>query len=175
MSYEKDFHHIYDTHKDMVYNLSLNYLQNREDAEEVMQDVFVKVHQKLDSFKGDSEIGTWVYRITINLCLDRIKAAKRQKRFGFLINIFDKDSSDTVKAWAHFDHPGVELENKEMMESLFGIINQLPEKQKSALLLSKLEGLSQKEIATILETTPKAVESLIQRARKTLKEKWNYK
>lgn len=60
----------------MVYNVCLNYLQNIEDAEDVTQEVFVKIHRKLDSFNQQSSIKTWVYRISINACLDYLKAQK---------------------------------------------------------------------------------------------------
>lgn len=64
----------------MVYNVALNYVQNIEDAEEITQDVFLKVHESLASFKKNSTIKTWIYRITINQSLDFLKKKKKQKK-----------------------------------------------------------------------------------------------
>ena len=80
MPNNSDFKQIYDLHVHMVFNLCLNYLQNRQDAEEVTQDVFVKVHDGMGTFRGEAALRTWIYRIAINSCLDRLKAAKRAKR-----------------------------------------------------------------------------------------------
>ena len=65
----------------LVYNVALNYLQNIEDAEEVTQDVFIKIYQSLATFKEESSLKTWVYRITINQSLDLIKKKNSKKRF----------------------------------------------------------------------------------------------
>ncbi|MCF8464225.1 MAG: RNA polymerase sigma factor [Flavobacteriales bacterium] len=153
----------------MVFNVCLNYLQNSQDAEEVTQDVFVKVHSKLDTFKAESELKTWVYRISVNQSLDFIKAKTRKKRFGFHLFIHTDVKEDSA-AFSSFDHPGIQFENKEATEQIFRAINQLPERQKTALLLKSMEELSQNEIAEVMELSTKAVESLLSRARATLKE-----
>lgn len=83
--------------------------------------------------------------------------------------IFSLLKSDSVFIQHNFDHPGVLLESKEEIESIYQCINQLPDLQKTALILHKLEDKSQKEIAEIMNSTPKSVESLIQRAKQNLK------
>ena len=171
MKGEQYFRQIYEDHADMVFNLCLNYLQNKNDAEEVSQDVFVKVYQKLSKFQENSSIKTWIYRIAINQCLDFIKAKKRQKRFGFNISVFGNQDRQEIDLLSNFDHPGVQLEDKEALEILFSHINDLPAKQKSALILKSIEGLSQKEIAEVLKLSVKAVESLLSRAKSNLKKK----
>ena len=133
------FHHIYHTHKDLVYNLALQYTQNREDAEEIAQDVFCSVHKKIDQFKGEASIKTWIYRITINQSLDFLKAKKSKKRWFFFSKV-SLDQKDYPIDLPHFDHPGVLLEQKESIQHLFKGINQLPEHQKTALILLKIEG-----------------------------------
>lgn len=163
----------YDQHSDLVFNLALSYLQNREDAEEVTQDVFVKIFRTREKFRGKADIQTWIYRITINTCLDYIKARNAQKRFARLTSLFRDDSDEPRYPLHHFDHPGIEMENREATERIFRLINQLPAKQKTALILSKIEGRSQKEISAIMKLNIKAVESLIQRAKSTLSKKIN--
>lgn len=164
------FNQIYKDYSGMVYNLSLSYLQNVEEAEEVMQDVFLKVYEKHDTFKGKSSLKTWIYRITINKNLDFIKSKKRAKRFGFLSSI-SGDSKNQEIPLVNFNHPGVELEDKEAVRILFQKINTLPHKQKTALILKYVDGFSQKEIAKTMDLSEKAVESLLSRAKKGLKSK----
>lgn len=159
---------LYDQYARMVYNLALQYVQKQEDAEEITQDVFLSVHENQEKFEGKSSVSTWIYRITINKSLDFIRSKKRKKRFGFLINWMDVSVKEEP---SNFSHPGVELENKEGLERLFKFINELPENQKTALILSKIEHKSQVEISEIMQVSPKAIESLIQRAKVNLQKK----
>ena len=164
---------MYNEHKSLVYNTALNYLQSIEDAEEITQDVFVQLHNSIDKFNEKSTLKTWIYRITINKCLDFIKHKQSQKRFF----IFGKKSSDEfeIQNISTFEHPGILLENKENASILFSIVKQLPEKQKTAFTLSKLDGLNNTEIAMIMNVSISSVESLIFRAKTTLKEKLSAK
>ncbi len=161
-----NFRDIYQLHKEDVFNLALQYTGNVEDAEEISQDVFVKVHEKLLYFREESSLKTWIYRITVNQSLDFLKAKQRQKRsfFQHVLRLDDGNSKEIPV----FNHPGVELEQKEALAHIFKCMNRLPENQKTALILLKIEGLPQKEVAEILKITPKAVESLFQRAKTNL-------
>lgn len=141
------------------------------DAEEIAQDVFVKIYQNSDNFKNTANIKTWIYRITINQCLDFLKAKRTQKRFAFISAIFSHGSEATPTFLSDFNHPGIDLEQKEAMHIIFSCLNQLPESQKTALILHKIEHQSQVEIADIMQLSPKAVESLIQRAKMNLQKK----
>lgn len=162
------FEEIYKKNCKLVFNLALQYVQNQEDAEEITQDVFLKVYNSLENFKQEAQISTWVYRITINTSLDYLKARNRKKRFGIFTSIFHNESSELKHDVPNFSHPGIELEHKEEFENLFKKINRLPENQKTALILNKIEQISHIEIAEIMNTSPKAVESLIQRAKTNL-------
>lgn len=163
----KAFVLLYEEHISMVYNLCLSYVQNTEDAEEIAQDVFVKVNANLENFGGQSSIKTWIYKITINQCLDFIKSKQRKKR-SFLSSMFSGNENLSIP---DFNHPGIQLEQKEAYEALFQKINHLPHQQKTALILKHVEGMTQKEVAEIMGTTQKAVESLLQRAKSNLKKK----
>ena len=162
------FKQSYTAYKDLVYNLALQYLQNTADAEEITQDVFLSVYQNLSKFEGKATLKTWIYRITINKSLDFIKAKSRNKR-SFFFTSKRLDNPDTSITVSHFDHPGILLERKEEMESIFACINALPERQKTALILMKIENRTQQEAATIMKSTVKSVESLYQRAKRNLK------
>lgn len=161
------FERIYQDHVELVYNLSLNYLHNSHEAEEATQDVFVKVYQKLHSFDKRSTLKTWIYRMTVNTCLDRIKASKRKKRFGFMSSILELKQEPTNLT--EFNHPGVALESKEGIGRIMKCINQLPESQRTALILKAIEDLPVKEIAKIMDKSDKSVESLLARAKAKLK------
>ncbi|MDH4403578.1 MAG: RNA polymerase sigma factor [Flavobacterium sp.] len=165
----KDFEKLYNQYSILVYNLALNYLQNIEDAEEVTQDVFIQINNSLSKFQEKSSLKTWIYRITINKCLDFIKHKNSQKRFF----IFGKKSQNEfeIENVSNFEHPGILMENKEKSKLLFEIINELGENQKTAFLLSKVDGLSNPEISEIMKLSISSVESLIFRAKSTLKEK----
>lgn len=156
---------LYEAHATKVYNLALQYVQNSEDAQEITQDVFLTIHQQISAFRGEATLSTWIHRITINKSLDFLKAKKRKKRLGFF-SVFTAANEPH-----HFDHPGVLMENKEETERIFSFINELPENQKTALILQKIEQKSTVEVAEIMELTPKAVESLLQRARMNLSKK----
>ncbi len=156
---------LYEKHAKRVYNLALQYVQNVNDAEEVTQDVFLAAYKSLDKFRNESSHSTWLYRITINKSLDFLKAKKRKKRFFWFTNeLTDNDSIE-------FEHPGVLIENKEETAFIFSCINELPDNQKTALILNKIEQLPLAEIAGIMELSPKAVESLVQRAKTNLSKK----
>ena len=157
---------IYTLHKHAVFNLALSYVQNTQDAEEITQDVFISVHKNITKFKYQSSLKTWVYRITINTSLDFLKAQKRNKRKALFQA---KNIDSTTIQIANFDHPGVQLEDKEDLERLFIHINSLPENQKTALILLKIEQEKTAEVAKIMKLTPKAVESLFSRAKTNLK------
>ena len=159
-----NFKELYIKNKNLVYNLALQYVQNIEEAEEITQDVFLKVYQKIGTFKGTAKLETWLYRVTINTSLDAIKSKKRKKRFA----LFSHNENDLNNS-TDFNHPGIALENKEALQLLFSLINTLPDAQKTALILVKIEGKSMEEVAQILDKTPKAIESLVQRAKYKLK------
>jgi RNA polymerase sigma-70 factor (ECF subfamily) len=161
------FQQIYEQFKNKVFNTVISYLRNAEDAEEVTQDVFIEIYRSLPSFEGKSSLSTWIYRISINKSLDFIKSRNRKKRFAFLTNLFDE--SGNVKHDApDFYHPGVQLEHKEKSAVLFKALGSIPEKQKTAFILSKIEGLSYAEIAEVMETSNSSVESLLFRAKQSL-------
>ena len=157
------------TYKARVYNTVLGMVHNAEDAEELAQDVFIKALETLESFKGDAKLSTWLYRIAVNKSLDHIKKGQRKKRFAFLVSINNDSEDNPAPNLPDFVHPGWQLENKELGMQLFKAINQLADKQKTALTLNKIEGLSYEQTAEVMEVSVSSVESLIFRARQNLK------
>lgn len=163
-----NFESLYEEHKSLVYNLALQYVQNIEDAEEITQDVFISIYESIDSFREQAKVTTWIYRITINKSLDFLRSKKRKKRFAFIVSLFNHNVAGLKYDKIEFNHPGILLEQKEQMIMMFESINQLQEKQKTVIILLKIEGKSQAETAEILNISVKAVESLFQRAKNNL-------
>lgn len=157
---QKAFVDMYQMYSTNVYNTAISYAKNEADAEEITQDVFLKIHKNAKSFKGNSSLSTWIYRITINTALNHVKKQKRLTLFKN--NLAETETTD-------FEHPGVILENKEKSKTLFKAIDCLPESQKTAFILSYIEGLPRQEVADVMENSLKAVESLLQRAKKNMR------
>lgn len=162
------FETLFQEYQVLVYNMALNYMQNIEDAEEVTQDVFIKIYHSLEQFNHKSSYKTWIYRITINQCLDTLKKKNSTKR----MYIFGRKSQNEQEYLntATFEHPGIVMERKEDAALLFSAIQSLTENQKTAFLLSKLDGLSNPEVAEIMALSISSVESLLFRAKANLKE-----
>jgi RNA polymerase sigma-70 factor (ECF subfamily) len=163
-----DFKNLYDQYVRMVFNLCLKYLQSIEDAEDLTQEVFITVFKSIHQFKGESKISTWIYKIAITKSLEFIRMKKRKKRFAFFQSIFSNEKGEINISDVHFHHPGIQLENKERAAILFNAIDKLPENQKTAYILCKLEDLSYNEIAEIMKVTVPSVESLLFRAKQNL-------
>jgi len=151
-----------------VFNTSLGILQNGVDAEDVSQEVFIEVFHSIGQFKGEAKLSTWIYRITVTKSLEFLRKKNRQKRFAYVQSLFGMENTLSIKDQGHFDHPGVQLENKERAAVLFKAIDRLPENQKSAFVLHKLEDLSYAEIAEVLKVSLSSIESLMFRAKQNL-------
>ncbi len=162
-----DIEQTYIVYHKMVFNTALHYLQNKEDAEEVTQDVFVTVYNKQAAFEGRANLKTWIYKICINRCLDCIKAKKRKKRLSSVWTFFSDMPLHNDIAVEAF-HPETALVQKEALLQLMNQIQKLPDQQKTALILSKFEQLPQYEVAEIMGVSVKAVESLLYRAKQNL-------
>lgn len=166
---EAAFKKIVEDWKDMVYNTALGIVQKAEDAEDVAQEVFVQVFQSIHSFKGESKLSTWLYRITVTKALDHERKKKRKKRSGFIRSLFGNNEEEIIEV-PDFHHPGVIMDNKEKAAELFKAISRLPKNQRIAFTLSKVEGLSYQEISEVMETSVSSIESLLHRAKNNLKE-----
>lgn len=140
-----------------------------EDAEDITQEVFVEVHRSVHGFKAESKLSTWIYRICVTKSLDHLRGKKRKKRFGIVKSIFGENDNAPRVEIPDFIHPGVQLENKERAVYLFKAINQLPENQKIAFTLNKIECLSYQEISDVTQMSVSAVESLLFRAKQNLR------
>lgn len=166
---EEAFELLYNHHCDRVFSILISYTKNAEDAEELLQDVFVTIYNMASGFQFNSSVSTWIYRIAVNKSLDFQRKKSRQKRSGIFTSLFAKDSVEVKYESVDFAHPGAKLENKEDAQQLFRAIDSLSENQKTAFILTQIEGLPQKEVGEIMNQSRKSVESLIQRAKANLR------
>ncbi|RYY88222.1 MAG: RNA polymerase sigma factor [Chitinophagaceae bacterium] len=164
---EPAFRQLVEQYQDRIYNTVLGLVQRAEDAEDLAQEVFIRVWQGIESFKGEAQLGTWLYRIAVTQSLDFLRKQQRQKRGGGLLSLFSRHEDEPEAP--DFHHPGVAAEQKESSALLLKAIRALPENQQAAFVLQKLEGLRQDEIAAILNTSVSSVESLLHRAKQNLR------
>ena len=178
---EEAFRFLVEERKNSIYNICLGYTRNHEDAEDLAQDVFMEVFRSIDGFKGESDLNTWIYRITINKSLQFLRSIKRKRRWNQMISFltfddFLEDSEDDSPVYSL----GKEIKNEERVKILLKAVDSLPENQKTVFLLHQTEGLSYQEISEVMDTSLSAIESLMFRAKQNLRtrlsswyQKWN--
>jgi RNA polymerase sigma-70 factor (ECF subfamily) len=159
---------IVDEYYGKVYKLCLFYLENKEEAEDIAQEIFFKVLKKKSTFKEQSGVYTWIYRIAVNTILNHIKRKKILQFISFE-NIMNKDSEPVSRA----PNPAVKLEQEELkyieMKKLAKSIHRLSDREKTAFYLFHYENLKQKKIAEIMQTSVSAVESLVHKSMKKIR------
>ncbi len=163
-----NFQSIVETHQEKVRNTCFRFVNNSEDADDVAQDVFIQVYESLSHFRKESELSTWIYRIAVNKSLDFIRKKKRKKRFAQITSLFGLSEEKEEIQLPGSDNPHSELEDKERQQILKRAVDKLPDNQKIAITLSKYEGYSNKDIASIMDISLSAVEALIHRAKNNL-------
>lgn len=165
-----DFQNIVENLQEKVRNTCFRYVNNVEDADDIAQEVFIQVYESMSHFREESQISTWVYRIAVNKSLDFLRSRKRKKRFGQLTSLFrSTEEGEEIIEIPTYGTPEQELEDKERKEVLDCALAKLPDNQKTAIILSKYEGFSNKEITEIMNMSLSAVEALMHRAKKNLK------
>jgi len=150
-----------DHYKDLVFTLAIRMLKNREEAEEVSQDTFIKVYRSLDKFKGDSKFSTWIYKVAYNSCLDQIKKNKKYQS-NVEINEFTQHQIKTIDS--AFDT----LVDEERRQLIQDCLHLLPSEDSFLLTLYYFEEQSLDEIANVVGLTANNVKVKLFRSRKKL-------
>ena len=140
---------IVERHRRSVYLLCYRFVGNHEDASDLSQDVFVRAYKGLQRFRGQSSLGTWIYRIGVNVCLNRVSAKR--------------PATEPIDARPHLDQhavdPAAELLKGERASQVRDAISQLPRKQRATVILRVYHELSHEEIAGILGSSVGAVKA----------------
>ncbi|MFH1825209.1 MAG: sigma-70 family RNA polymerase sigma factor [Candidatus Firestonebacteria bacterium] len=159
------FNQIVLKYKDKVFNTAYRFLGNYQDANDLTQECFVSVHNGIKNFRGESSLSTWIYRIAVNACKNKLKSLERRKDFKTLSlkeKILDiKDNNSPVELF----------ERKELENKVQNAIDSLPEDWKETVILRDIEGLTYEEIAKILGCEVGTIKSRIHRARMSLRDK----
>jgi RNA polymerase sigma-70 factor (ECF subfamily) len=155
------FSTLVDRYKDLVFSLALRMVKNKEEAEEVSQDTFVKVFKSLRQFKGDSKFSTWIYKVTYNTCLDRLKKHKREQQ----VDSIDEFNAKQIKS---MDNVLDAMEAEERKRAIQDCIKLLPSDDAFLLTLFYFEEQSLEEIATVVNLTENNVKVKLFRCRKKL-------
>lgn len=154
-----------------VFNLASSFTRNHEDAEEVLQDVFVTLFRKADSFQGKSAFSSWLYRITVNAAFMRLRKNRQEKSTPVEdITPAMEMQSDVIEKKSFPSSETLAI-NDELKQTLFSAINRLPDEYRNVFILRDVDGLSNKETGEILDLSIPAVKSRLHRARIMLKKK----
>lgn len=175
---EKDdeaFRYLVNTYQKFVLNICFKFVNNKEIAEDLTQDVFIEIHKSINVFRMDSKLSTWIYRISVSKSLDYLKSQRRKKRFARLTSLFGESNLSERIFSPENQNPGKIIENEDRVKILQMALDKIPENQRTAFILSKSDGMSYNEIADIMDLSLSAVESLLFRAKSNLKKKlYNY-
>ena len=147
-----------DQHKNLVYTVALRMLKNKEEAEEVAQDTFIKVFKSLNKFKGECKLSTWIYRIAYNSCLDQLKRNKRKKQEVAYAEFNGTEIADMNTALTT-------IAQKERAQMIQKCMEQLPAKDAALLTLFYFEEKKLNEMAIVLNLSENTVKVQLFRAR----------
>lgn len=152
-----------------VYNLALRILRNKEEAEDVLQDTFLTVVAKLNTFDGRSSFFTWLYRIATNSALMLLRK-KKIRRANFKDNDLDPEQNELENLVDWTQDPTIDVYNEEIREKIDEAINSLKDKYKTVFILRDIENLSTREAAEVLDITEENVKIRLLRARQYLRD-----
>jgi RNA polymerase sigma-70 factor (ECF subfamily) len=149
---------------------SARMLGDQDEAEDVAQEVFIKAYRSLDSFRGDAQFSTWIYRIATNLCIDRIRARKRRPQQAYSLDEpMDKDEEKGGREIADLSaEPTREVERDELRRRVREVMNEMPEKMRTILIMCDMQGMAYDEIAKVLDCPIGTVKSRLFHARADL-------
>lgn len=154
---KKGFKVLIKQNQDMILNLAYSYLGSKEESEDLAQEAFIKIYYKIHTFKGMSKLSTWMYRITVNMCKDKLRESYKLKTVPL----------ESHKTYLHSKEHN--FDQKEIQELVHNAIINLPLKYRTIIILKEFEEKSYKEIASILQCSIGTIESRLHRARKILK------
>ena len=168
------FDALYHQHVNQVYRRALRLLGNEADAEDVVQEVFLTVHKKAKTFRGECEFSTWLYRLTVNASLGRLRRQKRSKEvlYDDYLPKFQKDGHHLVRPVVDWSESVDDRsDQRELQRLLKQALEQLKPMDKAVVVLSDLEGYLDREIAKTLGLSVAAVKTRLHRSRLFLRGK----
>ncbi len=169
---QQAFKLLFDKYHVKVFSTCMGFVHNKNDADDITQEVFIEVYKSANKFRGDSKLSTWLYRIAVNKSLNFIRDNKKSDWLRSIETIFTGSPSNELEKNHNSGYdPEMIMENKEKAEILHQTIDSLPTNQKIAFTLNKYEDLYYKQISEVMDISLSSVESLIHRAKKNLQKK----
>ena len=163
-----------DTYGSKIYQLAFRYLRNKEDAEEVTQDVLFKVHRSVSSFRGDAALSSWIYRITFNAAMSRVRTAsfRRSQEEDRRLQFGDGEDAavpapDDVADWS--DLADEQILRSELRQRVFRAILALPAIYRAPVMLRDIQGMSTEEASAMLHVKDQTLKSRLHRGRLILR------
>jgi RNA polymerase sigma-70 factor (ECF subfamily) len=165
------FRTLFDRYHRRAYGVAFGVVKNQQDALDVVQEAFIKVHRHLDGFQGASSFYTWLYRIVMNLAIDHLRRGKKQTEFDETVRK-DETLADgaTLPQSAH-DNPSKTVARKELTDKLHAALAELPEYHRAVIVLREVEGLSYEEMAKVLRVPKGTIMSRLFHARRKMQER----
>jgi RNA polymerase sigma factor (sigma-70 family) len=157
-----------DRYEQPIFHFIYRHVASESDAQELTQEVFVRLYFNVKKFKPQAKFSTWLYQIALNLCRDHVKSKKTRQAARTDSLTMDDDETAPIELAVEMRTPSDQALGREKLAALDDGIAALPDDLRSALVMSALEQRSHQECAEILKTTPKAIETRIYRARKFL-------
>jgi len=160
-------------YQDKVYSLSLRLTGQAQDAEDLAQEVFVRAYRYMNSFRGDSDFGTWLHRIAVNIWLNQKRKIQPSSAYSLDEPVSTGDGEIKREIPDISDEPESVLLSSQMSEKLHRAVESLPKDQKAVLLLREVEDYSYEEIAGMMDCSVGTVKSRLSRARDALRRSFN--
>ena len=158
-----------------MYGIALRFLSNEKEAEDIIQEVWLLISQKLCDFRGDSKLGTWIYRVTANKCLEKIRSGKKEKEKTESIDPLLPDYQEDGHYKKEFpdwsQRPDKEADQNALKGEIEKALNSLPEEYREVLILRDVEGFSGEETAQMLGSNKATMKTKLHRGRMALHEK----
>ena len=162
-----------DTYSSRIYQLAFRYLRNREDAEEVTQDVLYKVFKNIGAFRGDSALSSWIYRITFNAAMSRLRTVRYQQTQGPDLPALSSDGDELIAKpretadWSHMADESVL--RSQLRRRVFRAILALPAIYRAPVMLRDIQGMSTEEASAMLRVKDQTLKSRLHRGRLILR------
>jgi RNA polymerase sigma-70 factor (ECF subfamily) len=162
-----------DAYSSKIYQLAFRYLRNKEDAEEVTQDVLFKVHRKVGAFRGDAALSSWIYRITFNAAMSRLRTAKYQRSQTDDVPVLTNDGDEALSARAEIadwsDLADEHVYRSQLRRRVFSAILALPAIYRAPVMLRDIQGMSTEEASAMLRVKDQTLKSRLHRGRLILR------
>lgn len=169
------FRELVDLYQNKIYHLAYRILGNTHEAEDIVQETFLRVYTNLNGFDPSQKFSTWIYRIGTNLCIDHLRKRKRKKNMSLDANLYDSDKADGYDIMPTGDEelPENQLVLSETRRQVRDAIDQMPEQYKSIVILRYLHDMSLQEISEVLDMPVTTIKTRLHRGREYLRGKIN--